>query len=160
MKFVATVKQVGRTLVVDAPYNINIEDGEYHLDIKSLKKMKRSDRQNSMLWALVNQICKKINGNIAESYDLYCQILEMAGAHYDDVKVKKEALDTLKALTKHVKVVSEEEENGETWCYCWIFRGISEMDTKEANLLIDTAMNYASEVGIDVDDGYWRRLLE
>ena len=160
MKFIAEVKQVGRTLVMDTPYNVNIQDGEYHIEIKELKKMKRSDRQNSMLWALVNQICKKLNGNIAESYELYCQILEMAGAHYDDIKCKHEALDTLKVLTKHVKVVSQEEEDGVLWDYCWVFKGISEMDTAEANALIDTALNYASEVGIDVDDGYWSRLLE
>ena len=144
---------------MEAPHSVCLTDGEYNVEIKEMKGMKRSDRQNAMMWSIVNQICKKINGNIADSYELYCQLLEMSDAPRDDIKCKHEALDTVKVLMKHIKVVSQEIENGELWDYCWVFKGISEMDTKEANQLIDTVINYAYEVGIDIDENYWRKVL-
>lgn len=159
VKLIADVKVLDTTLMVQSPYKLNLEDGKYEIEIKELKNMKRSDQQNALMWSLVNKICKKLNGNIYDSYDVYCQILEMAGVHYDDVKIKHEALDNFKKLVKHCKVVATRNENGTLYDYCWVFRGISEMDSKEANQLIDTVIEYASKLGIDVDSDYMRSLL-
>lgn len=159
MKFFADVKVMGNTLMLQVNKKINLDDGRYEVDIKDFKGMKRSERQNSMLWGIINKICKKINGNTEDNYDLYCQLLEMAGAEYDDVKIKHIALPRLKELARHVKVVHQVEQNGELYDYCWIFKGISEMDTKHANDLIETTKMYANRVGVDVDEDYWKEIL-
>lgn len=159
MKFNGRVKSLGNTLMIEAPHNVCLPDGDYLIDIRETGKMKRSDRQNAMMWSIVNKICKKLDGNIYGSYDLYCQLLEMAGTTYYDYAIDDRALEDAKKLLKHVKVVHQDIQDGKITDYCWVFRGISEMDTHEASQLIDTVMMYASEVGVDVDDGYWKELL-
>lgn len=158
MRVVADCKSMGDTIIIKCPSRVRLDDGKYEVIIKDFSGMKRSERQNAMLWSIVNKICKKIDGNTEGNYDLYCQILEMSGAEYDDVKIKDVALERFKQLAKHVKVVSQEQDGYELYDYCWVFKGISEMTSKEAGELIDTAMRYASEVGVDVDDEYWREL--
>lgn len=159
MKFFADIKVMGNTLMLQTSKKISLEDGKYEVDIKDFKGMKRSDRQNAMLWGIINKISKKENGNIVASYDIYNNLLQMCGASYNEVLIKKEALERFRTIVKHLKVVNETTDNGITYCYCWVFKGISEMDTKQANALIETTMKYASEVGVDVDDDYWKGLL-
>lgn len=159
MKFFADVKAIGNTLMLQTSKKISLEDGKYEVDIKNFKGMKRSDRQNAMLWSIINKISKKENGSIEGSYDIYNNLLQMCGATYDDVMIQKDALERFRTLVKHIKVVNEKQENGVTYCYCWVFKGISEMDTKQANALIETTKDYASRVGVDVNDDYWKGLL-
>lgn len=159
MKFVGKVKTMGNMLMVEAPRYVSIPDGEYQLDIRDAKNLKRSDRQNSMMWGIVNQIAKKLDGNTSGAYGLYCQILEMSGIPYWEYRIDDRALDNAKKLLKHVKVVSQDIEGDRLMDNCWVFPGISEMTTGEASQLIDTVKWYASEVGIDVDEDYWKEML-
>ena len=51
----------------------------YSLEIK-VPKSKRSIDQNRLFWEIVGQISKATN---IDDMDIYCQIIEMAGAKYD-----------------------------------------------------------------------------
>jgi len=157
-KFIAEVKAMGDVMIVKSTHKVCMDDGQYLVTISDDLK-NRSDRQNAMMWSIINKICLKLNGNTHDSYDLYCQILEMAGAGYEDYACKHDALDSAKTLLKHVKVISQETRNGELWDFCWVFTGISSMTTKQANQLIEVVKNYAGEVGVDVDDDYLKGLL-
>lgn len=157
-KLIANVKTMGDVLVVQATHRVCIDDGQYLVTISDDLK-NRSDRQNALMWSIINKICIKLNGNTRDSYDLYCQILEMAGADYEEYACKHIALEDAKTLLKHVKVVAQEVRDGELWDFCWVFTGISSMTSKQANRLIEEVKNYAGEVGVDVDDEYWKGLL-
>lgn len=157
MKLVGDVICKNNLLIVTSKHFVPIEDGEYELELKK-PSSKRSDRQNKYLWALVNDICKKQDGNIVNSYELYNQLLEMAGIEYDDYILKHDALESARSLLHHVKVVKQEVKNHTVWDYCWVFKGISKMTKEEANRLIDVAINYAAEVGIYTP--YWEDLLK
>ena len=158
MNVICELKSMGNALLLQSPYKLNLEDGTYQVSIKSLNEMKRSDKQNALMWSIVNKICKKLNGNTNDSYELYSQILEMANVSYTDIVINHEALETFKKMM-HIKVVSQKIVDGIQKDYCWVFKGISEMNVKEANELIDVVINYAGEVGIDVDENYWRDIL-
>lgn len=74
----------------------------------------------------------------------------------DNITILDKALPRFKELVKHVKVVNQYEDNGQLFDYCWVFKGISEMTTKEATELIEMAKQYANRVGVEVD--YWEEL--
>lgn len=161
MKFIADCIKKNDLVILRPSQNIELQEGKYEVEIKTDKTLKRSDRQNAMMWSIINRICKHINGDIADSYELYCQILEMADAPSDTYKLKDISLESAKALLKHVKVISQEiDSNGEIWDTIWAFKGISQMNTKEASQLIETTKKYASEVGLIIDEGYWNLLEE
>lgn len=156
MRVIADVKASGNVLIATTPYKLTIKDGKYEINIKPFEGLKRSQRQNAMMWGIVNKICKKINGNLEDNYELYNQLLEMAGVEYDNITILDKALPRFKELVKHVKVVNQYEDNGQLFDYCWVFKGISEMTTKEATELIEMAKQYANRVGVEID--YWEEL--
>lgn len=135
-----------------------LEQGEYVLTIEKPKK-KRSLNQNAMLWALVGEIDMQINGNRTDDEDLYCQIIEMAGATAEYYECIPQAVDTLKKVFRVVKVVQYMENDiGVQLAVCKCYPGTSVMSTAEMSAVIDAALSYAEDVGID--SKYWKNLLK
>ncbi len=158
MKTIAVVKFVGDNALVSAPRPFNMEDGEYVVEIEP-KKKKRSLDQNRYFWALLGEIAKKENGDLRDVDDLYTNLLEMSGSKYETLVIKHEALERFKGLVRHVKIIKQQIYQHELYDTIWAFYGSSKFDTKEMAQLIDTTFRYASEVGVENVDNYWKGLL-
>ena len=107
---------------------------------------------------MLGEISKKENGNLREVDTLYLHLLEMSGAKYETVIIKHEALERFKSLVRHVKVVKQQIVNHEVFDTVYAFYGSHTMNTAEMSQLIDTALDYAYEVGVENPD-YWRGVL-
>lgn len=157
----ADVKVMNNTMLCQTPFKLDIPDGKYKISLKDYNSLPKSTKQNALFWSIVEQICKKLNGNTMDKYDLYCQLLEMAGTPHDDILIFEDALERFREEIEHLKVVGKTTNSkGIKCCYCWVFKGLSQMDTKEANQLIDIAYRYASESGIEIEDWKWKALYE
>ena len=118
----------------------------YSLEIK-VPKSKRSIDQNRLLWEIIGQISKAIN---IDDMDIYCQLIEMAGAKYDYLMVLPEAVDRLKKAYRAVKVLKDIEHNGKLFKAVKAFYGSSTMNTQEMTELINITLDYAAQSGIDI----------
>lgn len=128
--------------------------GDLEIDIRELGK-DRSQQQNRMLWEIIGRICKDPNAYSREPWDMYCYLLQMAGAKVTYVKVLADAVDDLKK-TKHMRAMQvlsyETNAKGITWANCRLFLGSSTMNTKEMGQLIDTVIEYAEGMGVPTGD--------
>ena len=158
MKTIAETKFIGNQALICSPIPFDLEDGEYLVSIEP-KKKKRSLEQNRYFWALLGEIARKEDGDLRNIDDLYTHLLMMSGAKYEVLNIKHEALDGLKQLVKHVKVVKQSIVNHVVWDTVYVFYGSSKFDTGEMSNLIDTTLNYASEIGVENIGNYWEELL-
>lgn len=160
MKILAKVNSVGNTLVAEACYPINLEDGDYELEIKKLSK-KRSLEQNKYFWALVGEIAKREDGDLREVDKLYDNLLKIAGTKYEVAYMKKEAIESFKKfdVIKHYYIKEEKVVNNTLYATVYIFYGSSKFDTKQMSDLIDTTLKYAELVGVPNINNYWKGVL-
>ena len=158
IRTIADAKFIGNTAMVHAPAVFALEDGEYIISI-CRKDKKRTLSQNRYFWALLGEICKKEDGNISGVEDLYTRLLEMAGAKYESMIIKHEALGRWKQLVRHVKVIKQQMVKNELYDTIYTFYGSSTFSTSEMAQLIDVTLKYASEVGVENVDNYWKELL-
>lgn len=159
MKTIAQVKFIDKQALVSSPIQFNLEDGEYIVDITK-KKNKRSLDQNRYFWALVGEIAQKENGDLRDVHNLYLNLLQMSGAKYETLMIKHEALERFKGLYRDIKVVNSTIINHEKYDLLYAFYGSSKFDSKEMTKLIDVTLNYASEIGVENVNNYWKGLLE
>ena len=157
MKTIAETKFIGNQAMLSSPIPFNLEDGEYLVSIEP-KSKKRSLDQNRYFWALLGEIAKREDGNLRNVDELYLHLLEMSGAKYETLIIKHEALERFKSLVRHVKVVKQQIVNHEVYDTVYAFYGSSKLNTKEMSQLIDTAIDYAYEVGVEYPD-YWKGAL-
>lgn len=136
---------------------------EYAIDIKAPSK-KRSINQNSYLWELIGEIDLVENGHKTKEDDIaiYINLLKMSGAKVETLLMKMDALQDFKDRTSEIyrayEILEKFNVDGEWWAQVKCYYGSSKMRTDEMAKLIDTALSYASEIGID--SSYWRALLE
>lgn len=129
-------------------------DQTYLFDVK-VKKPSKSDAQRGYFFALLREICMKEDGNLRNFEDLYVQMLIMSGASCTELEGTTEALESLKGVKGIREVIIHPTGNGRG--VAQVYYGLSTFDTGEASQLIDTALFYASQIGIETD--YWRSLL-
>lgn len=134
-----------------------IENKEYVLELTNPSN-KRSLNQNSMLWELIGEICKVEDGNQSGKEDKYLQLLEMTGVKTTILSMPKEAVDDFKALVRHIRVLDTYLDGEQEKATVEVFYGSSTFNTKQMSKLIDTAIWYASQIGIETD--YYKQLLE
>lgn len=145
------------TIEVDSKYFKmlhELEKGVYSVEFCK-KGNNRSINQNSLLWALINEICK-VTG--FDDIELYCQLLEMANAKFEYMMVLPQALDLLKKQFRATKVVENRVYNDVDMLMVKVFYGSSTFTTKEMGQLIDITLNYASEY--DIDTTFYKELYE
>lgn len=156
---VKTLKNNVLALKMTRPFQID-ESKKYEVNIREYRS-KRSLEQNSYMWLLISEIDKKLNGGRPnEPIDVYIQCLQRANAKYDFVYVIHDAVNELKKKFRAMEYIGKVEVNGvilENWK---IYYGSSTMNTKEMSNLIDCVLDYASEVGIDDIDNYWKEILK
>lgn len=149
MKFQANLKTINNTMIIDKPKWVNLEDGEFEIEIKSPDESK-TNRQRNYFFALVKDIARNQDGNTKNYMNWYGILLKMAGIKVNGIAIKKNALDSLKTICKYMVVM---EEKGE-WAIVDIYKGVSEMDKKEMMELIDITLDFAVKVGAKTDAYY------
>ena len=144
MKYFGTIKNLIPKLMemdLDKYYDISIKE----------PTNKRSLQQNKMLWSLIHSIAKATN---QEDNDVYCGLLEKADALSDYIITAVEMEDALRKSFRGIKFMRMQEVNGKD-CYIYkVYLGSSKMNTKEMTELLETAIQIASELEIEVDYGY------
>lgn len=129
---------------------------EYSLEIKEVKS-KRTIQQNRYMWLLLHEIDVAMNGKSTDEMDAYIMCLELANAKFDYIGCLPEAEQALKENFRAVKFIKKIDLNGKEGNMYKVFIGSSKMDVKEMNLLIDTILDVAEQLGIETD--YWKRML-
>lgn len=136
----------------------DIEEGvPLSVEINKVKS-RRSIEQNKMLWSLLSEIDKAVNGSRSnDEWSFYLQALERAGAKCEYVACREAAEDMLKKAfraVKFVKVYDAEKKVNEYKCY----DGSSKMTTAEMTELIETVLDMAAEAGVETS--YWKEVLK
>lgn len=135
--------------------------GEVEIVIRKPTK-KRSLNQNNLLWELIGQIDIAENGNRANDVEIYCNLLRSVGARVEVIAIEEDAADEFirmsRDLFREVVIVRKwQNSKGVPWVQLNCYYGSSKMSTQEMNLVIDKAIEYANELGIDTE--YWRDQL-
>ena len=130
---------------------ISMPDGVYELNIREKGDVKTYE-QVKKLWATIDDISRFEYGDISQSSNIYLQILDMAGVRTDKLLIPKEAINDLKKKVRALSVVSEEMINHIPYAMVNVcLSGISDMSKKEVANVIECAIRWASELGIDTD---------
>ena len=159
MKFIArgmttTVFQTGKACLVFGASAKTLGDLEkskeddYYITIEKVSR-KRSANQNALLWKMVGEIDKEINGRRTDEDDMeiYCQILEMASVKSYVIVCSIAAVDFVKKQFRAVRMLGRDGFAIDLEVY----PGTSDMNSKEMAAVIEQAMRYAEEVGINTD---------
>ena len=132
-----------------------LEQKEYGLDIRE-SKSKRSVQQNNYMWALIREIAQAMGE--ADEMDIYCHALTKANVKYTYILTEpKVKLDDLRMNFRAVQLVSKVDVNGREANQYKVFIGSSKFTSDEMSRLIDSLLDMASELDIEVD--YWRKVL-
>ena len=130
---------------------IDLKDGVYDIEIKP-KGDSKTYEQVKKLWATIDDISRNEYGDTSQSVNIYLQILQMAGVRTDKALIPEVALNDLQKKVKALNVVSKETINHEPYVVVHIcLSGISEMSKKEVANVIEVAIRWASELGIDTE---------
>ena len=143
------------------PYNMSaldsLENKEYEIDIKKISS-KRTIRQNKYLWELINEICLAEDGHTGNKQKVYETLLKMAGVNVITNLVPHDAVDILRKVEHmYVSVIQQQVIQGVPYDLIQINWGSSTYKRKEMNQLIEVALMYASNVGVQTD--YWKEVL-
>ena len=127
----------------------------YSLEIKKARN-KRSNEQNRLMWALLSEIDRKINGERSnDSWQIYLNALLKAGTKCEYIVAKIEAKDSLKRTFRALEWVRDSEQEG--YAVYRVYLGSSTFNTKEMTVLIETILDMAAICGIDTV--YWKEVL-
>ena len=132
---------------------INVPDGLYEVSIKQ-KGDSKTYEQVKKLWATIDDISRDQFGDVSQSNNIYLQILDMAGVRTDKWLIPKEAVKDLKKKVKALNIVSEEKIDGIEYTIVNLcLTGISDMSKMEVANVIEVAIRWASELGIETELG-------
>lgn len=132
---------------------IPVPDGVYELSLKQRGDSKTYE-QVKKLWATIDDISRNEYGDVSQSNNIYFQILEMAGVRTDKIIIPKDAIKDLKKKVKAISVISEETIGGISSAVVNVcLTGISDMNKKEVASVIEVAIKWATELGIDTELG-------
>ncbi|MCR0204974.1 recombination protein NinB [[Clostridium] innocuum] len=126
----------------------SLETQPYALEI-SKPRSKRSIKQNKLLWKIIHDIAEQEDGHLANDWDTYCALLELAGAKYEDLAAPEEAEETFRKVEglRAIKILRHAQQEG--YLIYRLYPGSSTYDTKEMTKLIDVALDYAAKIGLD-----------
>jgi hypothetical protein len=130
-----------------------LKDKEVHATLKEFKTS-RSIEQNEMLWGIISQISQEVNGSRREQdlMTIYRDVLLRANVKREYIRTLDEARSILEQHFRAVMEVpnSRKIENGKETVGFWVYYGSSKFNTKEMTDLIDTALDMAHEIGIEL----------
>lgn len=137
----------------------NLKDSDiYSIEVKKWKD-KRTIDQNSLLWALISEIDKTINGVATPDSEMsiYISALLKAGAKYTTMVVEKKAEMMLREKFRAVQFLHNYAKDDNYGVYR-LYYGSSKMDKEEFALLIDAIKGIGYECGVDMK--YWEEVIQ
>jgi hypothetical protein len=134
----------------------NIEkEKNYQLDIKEVKSQ-RSVNQNKFMWKIIHDIVGHLQADgqyDIDEMDLYCYILENANCKYEYLIAScDEVIDKLKQTFRAVKYIRNQDVNGKECKVIKCYLGSSKYNVKEMNVLIEKALDLASNYGLNYEN--------
>lgn len=140
----------------DITDNFN-EQETYSIKIEKWKD-KRTLDQNNLLWKLISEIDKTINGISTPDSEMsiYISALLKAGAKYTTMVVDKRAELMLREKFRAVQFLHNFAKDDSYGVYR-VYYGSSKMTKEEFALLIDSIKQIAYECGVDMK--YWEEVL-
>lgn len=141
----------------DITDNFN-EQETYSIKIEKWKD-KRTLDQNSLLWKLISEIDKTINGIATPDSEMsiYISALLKAGAKYTTMVVDKRAELMLREKFRAVQFLHNFAKDDSYGVYR-VYYGSSKMTKEEFALLIDSIKQIAYECGVEMK--YWEEVLK
>lgn len=126
----------------------SLETQPYALEITKPRN-KRSTDQNALLWKIIHDIAEQEDGHLANDWDTYCALLELADAKHTDLVAPAEAEEEFRKVQglRAVKVLRPAQQEG--YLIYRLYPGSSTFNTKEMTKLIDVALDYAAKIGLD-----------
>ena len=119
------------------------QDAEKLYEIKE-KKSKRSLTANAYYWSLLNQLASVMR---TSSDEVHFMMLRRYGV-CEVVSVRSDI--NVKGYFKYYKEIGHGTVEGKDFCHYKIYKGSSEMDSKEFSVLLDGLISECEEVGIPV----------
>lgn len=117
------------------------QDKDKIFEIKE-KKKKRSLTANSYYWSLLNQLASVMRMDNQECHFL---MLQRYG-QYEVISVRSDI--DLQGYFKYYKEIGHGTVQGKDFCHYKIYKGSSQMDSKEFSILLDGVRSECEEVGI------------
>jgi hypothetical protein len=112
------------------------------------EKSQRSILQNDKLWAIITDIANE--QGYKDTWELYLQILKKSGAKTTKIPVIKEAIPELKKAFRIVTPLYKiKSDSGAEMIVTECYFGSSSFNTKEMSELIECALEWAENVGLD-----------
>lgn len=119
------------------------QDKQKIFEIKE-KKKKRSLTANSYYWSLLNQLASVMRMDNQECHFL---MLKRYG-QYEVVSIRSDV--SLHSYFKYYEEIGKGTVNGKEFTHYKIYKGSSQMDSKEFAILLDGVRSECEEVGIPV----------
>lgn len=117
------------------------QDKEKIFEIKE-KKKKRSLTANSYYWSLLNQLASIMRMDNQECHFL---MLKRYG-QYEVVSIRSDV--NLHGYFKYYEEIGKSKVNGKEFTHYKIYKGSSDMDSKEFSILLDGLISECEGVGI------------
>lgn len=117
------------------------QDAEKLYEIKE-KKSKRSLTANAYYWSLLNQLTSVMR---ASSEEVHFMMLKRYGV-CEVVSVRSDI--NIKGYFKYFDIIGKSELYGKGFTHYRIYKGSSQMDSKEFSVLLDGLISECEEVGI------------
>ena len=117
------------------------QDAEKLYEIKE-KKSKRSLTANAYYWSLLNQLASVMR---TSSEEVHFMMLKRYG-QYEVISVLSDI--DIHGYFKYYKEIGHGTVDGKDFCHYKIYKGSSEMDSKEFSVLLDGLISECEEVGI------------
>lgn len=132
-----------------------LEQKDYGIEIREVKS-RRSLQQNRLMWALIREIAQAMGVN--DEMEIYCHALTKANIQYAYILTEpKVKIDDLRSNFRAVQLISKVDVNGREANQYKVFIGSSRFTSEEMSRLIDSLLDMASELDLEVD--YWQRVL-
>lgn len=141
-----TLSDTGKWLVTfetEQALPLSIE-GDVRITVEEWKE-KRSLNQNSLMWAIIDQIAAKLR---TDRWSVYLKALKDYGK-VSYILVDPRAVEYLKATVREIEVMDEVEVNGRKTVQVACYHGSSTLNTSEMARLLDGVLQDAKDLGID-----------
>lgn len=117
------------------------QDADKLYEIKE-KKLKRSLTANAYYWSLLNQLASVMRMDNQECHFL----MLIRYGQYEVVSIRSDV--SLHGYFKYYEVIGNGFVNGKEFTHYKIYKGSSQMDSKEFSILLDGVRSECEEVGI------------
>lgn len=133
----------GVHLIIDLDVPTFVKKGT-EVEITEIKDTK-SLRQLRLLWKIIGEIGKALN---QDKDEVYLTILQLYGEKSEIYKLEFNVFKELKKVIRAYRVLDKDDKS----LTVEVIFGVSKYNVKEMNKIIDNAINFAFENGVDIPE--------